>query len=727
MRGKIKKLKLFLVSPFFLLILLGIFQCRADLDEGKYYVRIRYIEESLTIQRATQVEAEEAIVNMPLMAGDRVWTGEDGRAELIFEDGTILRIDHYTKLDFQAVSYYSKEYDNATILRLWSGSICINAINIEDSKRNFQIDTPSSSIYLISDGSFRIDVFEEGETRLTSFNGVAEIVSAGESVLVKSGQRSYASLDRSPSNAESFNSFEMDEFDRWSEEREERYAQTISNNYVKENVVYHIHELDYYGDWRYHPIYHTHVWRPRVSFGWRPYSWGYWRWYPCGWTWISYEPWGWAPYHYGWWDWRWDWGWYWVPDIYWSSAWVTWAVGPGYIGWRPINIYKYNYYNFSNFDPNRWTFIPRNAITRKDIKKVKYNVDQIKRLKVNQTQLYQPRIRTAHLKQPIKSIGDKTRIKELKSIPRDIAKTKVDKAKVSKPAANKVYSHRRTTPITKKTNKAVPKNRIESGNNKRIEHREKVKSLKKRLNVTTVKPKTGTKKSTPRSSPKRYSKPTSQKTKSTKAKPKSKSYLRSSINQSSREKLSRRNYSSSQNQNKSSYRRVHSNDTRVLKNTNSIRTTSKYYSKSGNKYRSSGITNRSSIKRNYSGSKYTPSYKNRSYSNSRNYSQYSRPSTTYRSKSSISRNYKPSYSSSYKSRSYTPSYNRSINSRLKSFSRATKSSIKPSYRSYSSRSYSGSSSKSSYRGSSSSRGSYKSSGSSFKSSSKSSSSKAKSK
>ena len=132
-------------------------------------------------------------------------------------------------------------------------------------------------------------------------NGVAEIVNAGESVLVKSGQRSYANLEGTPSTAESFNSFEMDDFDEWSEEQDARYAESISQQYVTEHVVHHVYELDHYGDWRYHPDYNCHVWIPRVGIGWRPYTYGHWSWYPAGWSWISYEPWGWAPYHYGWW------------------------------------------------------------------------------------------------------------------------------------------------------------------------------------------------------------------------------------------------------------------------------------------------------------------------------------------------------------------------------------------------------------------------------------------
>jgi hypothetical protein len=36
--------------------------------------RIRYLEPQVTLQRATETGAEEAVVNLPFLPGDRVWT-----------------------------------------------------------------------------------------------------------------------------------------------------------------------------------------------------------------------------------------------------------------------------------------------------------------------------------------------------------------------------------------------------------------------------------------------------------------------------------------------------------------------------------------------------------------------------------------------------------------------------------------------------------------------------
>lgn len=356
-------------------------------DEGKYYVRLRYAEGDVFIQRMTETGIEEGIINTMLMAGDRMWT-EEGRAELVFEDGTILWLNRDTKIDFQAISAPSQTSEESTIIRLWKGSIYIRANDI--NQKNFQIDTPACTVTLLSEGKYRIDAFSDQTVRVSSLRGVAEVTNGGETSLLKSGERVYASIDMAPSEPESFNSFEMDDFDRWTYRREEKFASLSQHRYLSGTVVYHIAELDFYGSWRFHPVYSTWIWIPNVSVGWRPYYYGYWRWYPCGWVWISYEPWGWAPYHYGYWEWDPIFGWYWIPDVYWSPAWVYWAVGPGYIGWAPVPYRKYNFFIYNNFDPKNWVFVPRTAITARDIRKVKFSPSQIKKIRVNKVQFYRP-------------------------------------------------------------------------------------------------------------------------------------------------------------------------------------------------------------------------------------------------------------------------------------------------------------------------------------------------
>lgn len=102
------------------------------------------------------------------------------------------------------------------------------------------------------------------------------------------------------------------------------------------DMAYFYDYLSPYGTWVYYSPY-GYVWIPnRVSYRWRPYTYGRWVWTRHGWTWVSYYEWGWIPFHYGRWGWNPRFGWFWVPGTVWGPAWVTWRWGTLYIGWAPL-------------------------------------------------------------------------------------------------------------------------------------------------------------------------------------------------------------------------------------------------------------------------------------------------------------------------------------------------------------------------------------------------------
>ena len=103
-----------------------------------------------------------------------------------------------------------------------------------------------------------------------------------------------------------------------------------------DSYQYFYQPLTPYGTWAAVGSY-GYCWRPgRVAAGWRPYCEGHWAWTPCGWTWLSEEPWGWACYHYGRWVMTAECGWVWVPGREWAPAWVSWRHGPDFVAWAPL-------------------------------------------------------------------------------------------------------------------------------------------------------------------------------------------------------------------------------------------------------------------------------------------------------------------------------------------------------------------------------------------------------
>ena len=303
-----------------LMLALGL-PAAAGAQESFLDARIRYVEPGVTVQRASETGAEEALPNLPFLPGDRVWTEERGRTEVQFADGTVLRVDSGSKLD-----YVAREREDLVVLRLWSGGLYVHGRN-----PGMSIETPGGVVEIVRGGVYRVDV-DSGEARLSVYEGEARL----DSVRVRAGERAYARRGEAAEGPERFDRAAGDEFARWDEERGERDERAEARpEYLPEEIAPYAGELESNGTWYYESEV-GHVWRPRVGPGWQPYTDGRWVWTAYGWTWVPYEGWGWAPFHYGRWGNSARLGWYWIPSAGWGPAWVSWAVGPSYVGWCPL-------------------------------------------------------------------------------------------------------------------------------------------------------------------------------------------------------------------------------------------------------------------------------------------------------------------------------------------------------------------------------------------------------
>jgi hypothetical protein len=293
------------------------------------YAYLSHVEGEVSLQRASESEPESGALNVPLQAGDRIWTRSSSRAEIRIGSGLVVHLSEGAKLDIVA-------NDSDTILRLWSGSAILKVSEPPDELR---LDTPAGSVRPAREGSYRIDVEGGDAVTLSVERGSAELASSQGTVLVQSGETSYASPTEAPSIPVQFNTARIDDFDRWSDSRVARQTRTeeIVVQSLPREVRTYAYDLVDYGDWYREPDY-GYVWYPRVEVGWSPYTYGRWGYTHWGHTWISHEPWGWAPYHYG----RWGFGhrgWYWIPGSVWGPAWVSFAIGPTWIGWSPLGFY----------------------------------------------------------------------------------------------------------------------------------------------------------------------------------------------------------------------------------------------------------------------------------------------------------------------------------------------------------------------------------------------------
>lgn len=319
-------------------------------------VRLRHIEGTVSVQRADAGEVEAGIVNLPLDAGDRLWTAEDGRAELLFEDGSVLWLDRRTTVDL--VGLAGGASGPTTIVRLWSGSAYLARPDAETSRYGLsalRVDAPAGSAVVGYPGLYRLDVDDAQRLWLSTYDGHAELVAEGVREGVAAGRQSYAGVDTAPARPLAFNTAEEDAFASWRADRHASLYQVehyvAARSYVSPSIVHHTVELRGHGSWSYYPAYRTWGWRPRVASGWSPYRHGRWVYSRRGWCWIPRHSWGYVTVHYG--RWHHDGGrWIWFPGHRWSPAWVQWYVGAGHVGWVPLNYFNRPVVSFNVFIKN---------------------------------------------------------------------------------------------------------------------------------------------------------------------------------------------------------------------------------------------------------------------------------------------------------------------------------------------------------------------------------------
>lgn len=310
-------------------------------QEEKYtndsVARLSHFSGNIYIQKATDLEYEEGVVNMPISEGDRVGT-TDGRAEFFLGRGNYIRLDKNTKIDFERLP---KHNDRLFRFQVWSGNIYLSIGTLENEK-DIEIHSSDVSIYILDKGLYRIDVRSNVETEIFVFNGLVEAASESGSILIKDEQRLEATEGNFTSRPTSFFAAANDSFNRWNQNRDSLIKRHLAKQYLPDELEDFEYELAEYGEWVYSPPYGW-VWVPGgMDPSWLPYNNGRWIWLPIsGWTWLPYESWGWVTHHYG----RWQksplYGWYWIPGSVWGPGWVSWFWGTDYIGWSPMSYWGY--------------------------------------------------------------------------------------------------------------------------------------------------------------------------------------------------------------------------------------------------------------------------------------------------------------------------------------------------------------------------------------------------
>jgi hypothetical protein len=299
---------------------------------------------NVSVRRGDSGELVAAVVNAPLVAGDRVVTSDTGRAEVQFDFANLVRLGASTEVRLSELAYHRYQIQIAT------GTTIFRVVRETDAQ--VEISTPSVAVRPTKAGVYRVSVLPDGSSQITVRLGDAEVFSPRGSEPLHMGQTMVA---RGPASDPEFQLSTVvpdDEFERWCISRDRLLEKSPSSRHISPDVA-GTQDLDANGRWVNDDTY-GNVWAPTVDPGWAPYSCGRWTWLDYyGWSWVGCESWGWAPYHYG----RWyhaSFGWAWWPGpaygpYYWRPAmvgffgWgggvglgVGFGFGFGNIGWVPL-------------------------------------------------------------------------------------------------------------------------------------------------------------------------------------------------------------------------------------------------------------------------------------------------------------------------------------------------------------------------------------------------------
>ncbi|MHB8218497.1 MAG: DUF6600 domain-containing protein [Candidatus Sulfotelmatobacter sp.] len=284
--------------------------------------RISMIHGDVSTQRGDSGDWSAAVLNQPVLNGDKVSTAAGGRAEVQLDFANILRLGSNAQAN---IANFTNDHIQ---IQLAQGLANYSVFN--ESEAEPEIDTPNVSVHPAhKDVNLRIEIRPDGDTVVIVRKGAAQISTPKGIAEVKEGQMAIVRGSAENAQYKISEAPQRDDWDRWNSDRDHMVHSAQSWRHTNRYYT-GSEDLDGNGRWENEPDY-GQVWVPNEPDGWVPYRDGNWVWEPYyGWTWVGYEPWGWAPYHYG----RWmlyGSSWAWWPGPVWGAGFYRPFWAPAYV------------------------------------------------------------------------------------------------------------------------------------------------------------------------------------------------------------------------------------------------------------------------------------------------------------------------------------------------------------------------------------------------------------
>jgi hypothetical protein len=278
------------------------------------------VEGQVRISQGGQVIADPAVVNAPLFAGTQVQTGDDGKAEIQFDDGSVARLSPGSAMTLTAVG--SQGGPGGTEIVMESG---LGYFEMQGGAQGGQMRVTFGDSAATATGFTVMRVnMDNAPGELAVFSGNAHLVRGNSLAVDLHGGESVALNATDPTLYNLAETIEPDSWDAWNSDRDqalnaEAANQTgAANNFVNnQNPNPAWNDLDANGNW-YNVPGEGYIWSPYAasSAGWDPYGNGNWVNTPgYGYIFASGYPWGYMPYQCGMWNFYDGFGWGWSPGV----------------------------------------------------------------------------------------------------------------------------------------------------------------------------------------------------------------------------------------------------------------------------------------------------------------------------------------------------------------------------------------------------------------------------
>ncbi len=298
-------------------------------DSQARIVRLSDVQGTVQIDKNTGLGFENAFLNLPITQGAQIKTGDHGRAEIEFEDGSTMRLGPDTTVQFSTLGS-SDAGKHSSEVNLVEGEAYVNWLG--KSGDQFTVNFAREKIALDHFAHFRVETSTQ-DAKVAVFKGDVDVDGAAGKLALE--KKRTATFDTTADDKSTVaNNIEEEPLDSWDKEAV-AYHDQYSKNTQSSPYGYGLSDLNYYGAYSNVPGYGM-MWQPFFAgVGWDPFMDGAWGFYPgYGYMFASAYPWGWLPYRYGNWMFVPGGGWMWQP-----GGWNNWVTVPRYTGATPVHFH----------------------------------------------------------------------------------------------------------------------------------------------------------------------------------------------------------------------------------------------------------------------------------------------------------------------------------------------------------------------------------------------------